>query len=34
MSNIVVSGGFPHLYSHDVSGSFLDASAVRSVATC
>ena len=32
MSTNVVSGGFPHLYSHDVSGSFLDASAVRSVA--
>ena len=32
MSTIVTSGGFPHLYSHDVSGSFVDASAVRSVA--
>ena len=27
-----MSGRFPHLYSHDVSGAFVDASAVRSVA--
>jgi len=26
-------GGFPHLYSHDVSGAFVDASAIRSIAT-
>ena len=32
MSINVVSGGFPHLYSHDVSGSFVDASGIRSVA--
>jgi len=32
MSTNVVSGGFPHLYSHAVPGSALDASAVRSVA--
>ena len=32
MSNLTTSGGFPHLYSMDVSGSFVDASAVRSVA--
>ena len=29
---MVVSGGFPHLYSHAVAGSAVDASAVRSVA--
>ena len=33
MSTNTVSGGFPHLYNHDVSGSFIDASAVRSVAS-
>ena len=32
MSTNIVSGGFPHLYNHDVSGSFIDASAIRSVA--
>ena len=32
MSTNIVSGGFPHLYSHDVSGSFVDASSIRSVA--
>ena len=32
MSTNVVSGGFPHLYSMDVAGSAVDASAVRSVA--
>jgi len=32
MSTNIVSGGFPHLYSHNVSGSFVDASSIRSVA--
>jgi len=32
-STLTTSGGFPHLYSHDVSGAFIDASAVRSVAS-
>ena len=29
-SNIVTSGGFPHLYSHDVSGAMVDPQSVRS----
>jgi len=32
MSTNVVSGGFPHLYNHSVSGATVDASSVRSVA--
>ena len=34
MSNAIISGGFPHLYRTDVSGAPIDASAVRSVASC
>ena len=32
MSTVVTSGGFPHLYQHNIPGAIPDASAVRSVA--